>query len=545
MKGVHGIIVLRVGDSRGCEASSSGAEPSRLARMLHRVPRNAGVPLTVLTLQKTGVASSLGPSSSPSYIDLSSSSSEQIQFYADAGLLPRDLPSDGRFRGATCVSVQLLARSEPPRGIVRKLSAAPVDLLVRGMKRMADDHPRYRNAKRALLDWEAHLDRLPHPHNPSRVVWDWMLVAHGVPVLQRFNLALAAMTELFAGTSANIANMVSWIDRGPSIAPEFTHSDHSRKIAKRRGYTFPLTEDEADSANDDGDPLTEGDDDDENEDNDEGIDDGGRCQPRSDWNSPSTLSRLRAALKSLALPQPSSSHIDDHGAPMPGLFTLSYASAALQSSPLLQWGHGNTSERGDNAEFMSSLRKAYLNIRACLEREDHSGAINVLLQARFSALSRILPKVLWGPRGAVDAGKDWIMRLSRRLYEQEQQREREALRRLEDAAASQLLLYDMSNEMQQRQRSRGKSLKRSRGVSPYNGAEGGGDDKMVDADDDKVVFPEESEATSDPSGPIKRIRLMDPEVETFLNNVDAENRAFEALLAAEANEGFLDFDGEV
>ena len=88
---------------------------------------------------------------------------------------------------------------------------------------------------------------------------------------------------------------------------------------------------------------------------------------------------------------------------------------------------------------MKSLHQAYLNICTCLERDDHSGAMNVLLQTRFALLARVLPDVLWGPRDAVAAGKDWIIRLARELCEQEQRREQETLQLIGRSAENQTL----------------------------------------------------------------------------------------------------------
>ena len=268
------------------------------------------------------------------------------------------LPMDD-FSSATCISVPLLPRSDPPRGIVRRLSAAPLQLLIRGIQRMADDHPRYRSAKSALLDWEAYLNRIPKPCNPSRVVWDWMLMAHGVPVFQRFNLAIAVMTEIFAsshgaGTAASIANMVSWIDRGPSIAPEFLDADRSRKLAKQRGYTFPLTEEENETVNEEEATLCESE-------FSHGITNTeNTLQPPTDWNSPATLTQLQNNLKLLALPEPLSSHKRTNGDKVPGIFNLSYDQAFFGLAFTHVGGQNNCSSRSENLAFMKSLHQAYL-----------------------------------------------------------------------------------------------------------------------------------------------------------------------------------------
>ena len=91
--------------------------------------------------------------------------------------------------------------------------------------------------------------------------------------------------------------------------------------------------------------------------------------------------------------------------------------------------------------------------------------------------------------------------------------------------------------------SREKSLKRSRNVDPHAEVEGYNSDGMVSIGEDCGILQSQTGhgARSPSPGPNKRMRLMDPDVEMFLNDVDAENRAFKALLEAEANEEFLSF----
>ena len=608
IKGAHAVVVLQAGGP-----DSKDALGERLLGMLRKVPRNAGLPLTVVDIApitehvgSTGMGSATSPSSSvssdsPSYPP-SSPNTTTSHSWRDAepedplsSLFARKArdgvvtPNDGRFCGVTYVRVLGCPTSQPPRRIVAMLSREGCLAALRdvALTRMASRHPRYRYAN---MDRAVRERLIPRPHNPARLVWEWMLSARGISVLQRFNLALAVMSEVFASTTATsngkgpptLREMQTWIDRGPAVAPEFRHR---RKAQDRNGKSSKYSSSSSSSSSSSGgggsssfysgssssassSAAEENESDSDSEDPKHQrrwrrqYDRDDRDQPPSDWNQPQTLSNLAQALRQLALPEPAA------GGNLRGALTATYATAVLRSTPLGVWDDEHSASGADSSEsapanqhHVAEVRRAIGDIEHALRRGDSSGAINVLLQTRFATLARMLPDRVWGPADAEAAGKAWIVRLSNELLAREAQDDWEVHqarnkrpRLLEDDTGGTLNAADMvASAMRSRAQKRARDeLAAQSWRMPQQGEQ---QDMATLQLQQQNLLPNQQGPQPPPQPPpppplphsqpgetgsnqppLKRGRL-DPATQAFLDSVEQENLDFERMLKAQVSLG--------